>query len=88
MSYCHFLLEMGPNQQSKRKNLKKPTRHCTGPLLTFISFELHLLIFYLFLAGKWPDIKAKLDKGAFIYDVRCFWAFLTYLPTLIRYFTT
>ena len=27
-------------------------------------------------------------KGAFTYDVRCFCVFLTYLPTLIRYFTT
>ena len=27
------------------------------------------------------------EKGAFTYDVRCFWIFLTYLPTLIRYFT-
>ena len=29
-----------------------------------------------------------IQMGAFAYDVRCFWAFLTYLPTLIRYFTT
>ena len=29
-----------------------------------------------------------LMKGGFIYDFRRFWVFLTYLPTLIRWFTT
>ena len=33
---------------------------------------------------KWAN---EIAKGAFIYDVRCFPAFLIYLPTLIRYFT-
>ena len=28
------------------------------------------------------------SRGAFIYDVRFIWAFLTYLPTLIRWFNT
>ena len=37
---------------------------------------------------KHAHIWQENHQGTFTYDVRCFWVFLTYQPTLIRYFTT